>query len=55
MSLWVETDKEDKRTNSIVPKVCHSIDKAISMSSIVEIIEYKNSISIQIDEITDIS
>ena len=47
VSLLVETVQEDNRTNSILPSVCHSIDTVISMSSIAEIIEYKNSISIQ--------
>ena len=43
MSLLVETVEEDNQTNSMGPSVCHSIDTVISMSSITEIIEYKNS------------
>ena len=43
VSLLVETVKEDNRTNSMCPSVCHSIDTVISMSSNGEIIEYKNS------------
>ena len=40
----------ENQTNSMVPSVYHSIDMVISMSSIVEIIEYKNSISIGMHE-----
>ena len=43
--LLVEMVKEINQTNWIFPWVYHSIDTVISMSSITEIIEYKNSIS----------
>src|SRR5579862_8327981 len=49
MSLLVETVEENNQTNCMSPSVCHSIDTVISMSSMLEIIEYKNSISIQIN------
>jgi sugar lactone lactonase YvrE len=39
--------REDNQTNSISPSVCRSIDTVISMSSMREIIEYKNSTSIE--------
>ena len=50
VSLLVETVEEDNQTNSFGPPVCHSIDTVISMLSITEIIEYKNSISNSMDK-----
>jgi hypothetical protein len=50
VSLLVEAVKEDNRTNSIVPPVCHSIDTATSISPCGEIVEYKNSIKIQMQK-----
>jgi hypothetical protein len=47
--LLVEMDKEKKRISLTIPWVYHLIDKEIFMSPIIIIIEYKDSILIEIE------